>query len=231
MNSAPIYLLVDGEADGPHEAEEIADKIDSRKLKKSTLAAIEGMKDWRSVMEVLTWSYGRLLADEREAVMRLSTSLMEARIGLPSARAELATLIGRRFDASANDSFGIILEANAELLRNYKQWPITTDPGSLDLYPALELVKFSELNFPRDWKMAWQQAGGQVRKNKMIALKSDPVWGRLSDFGFPFPPFSLDTAMWVEEINREDALSAGLEATGQQSNSSKLNPYTLIGIL
>ena len=44
----------------------------------------------------------------------------------------------------------------------------------------------------------------------MIALKTDPVWERLSVFGHPFPPFDWGSGMGVVDVDRKTAIELGL---------------------
>lgn len=66
MRPAPIYLLINGEPDGPHEAEAIVCRMDpdteedepaQQPLDQETLSCIEGMPGWRTLPETLVWSY------------------------------------------------------------------------------------------------------------------------------------------------------------------------------
>ncbi len=44
----------------------------------------------------------------------------------------------------------------------------------------------------------------------MVALKSDPVWTKISRFGHPYPPFDWGSGMGVEDVSREDAIALGV---------------------
>ena len=58
----------------------------------------------------------------------------------------------------------------------------------------------------------WTEAGGRIFSGRMIALKNDPVWLRISDFGHPHPPFAFGSGMDMVDISRIDAVR--LELTG-----------------
>ena len=47
-------------------------------------------------------------------------------------------------------------------------------------------------------------------QNRMVALKSDPVWTKISRFGHPYPPFDWGSGMGVEDVSREDAIALGV---------------------
>jgi hypothetical protein len=70
MKPAPIYLLIDGKADGPHEAAEIVRRLNPGPdaihkplplAPECTLSCIDGMKRWHTLPETLIYSYAKLL--------------------------------------------------------------------------------------------------------------------------------------------------------------------------
>jgi hypothetical protein len=66
----------------------------------------------------------------------------------------------------------------------------------------------------------------------MIARKDDPAWRALSDFGFPFPSFSFDTGMWIEDVSRDEAEEMGANFGGVQFKMPKPGkPFDLVGVL
>ena len=75
---------------------------------------------------------------------------------------------------------------------------------------AEELYRAFSRKNPRDWASRWTEAGGQTYDGRMIALKDDPIWLTISDFGFPFPPFSLGSGMMVRSVDRKTAMNLGL---------------------
>jgi hypothetical protein len=232
MTTAPIYLLLNGEADGPHEVVEVEEMLQGRKIHKVDLACIEGMKEWRAVPETLVWARGHLLADIRDLVLRVVTRMVDLEIDLPSARSEVVRAIGRQGDCDVSDSIGAILDVNMCLLRNHRLYCARQDKWTLDasdLWPALELVKFFKLTFPRDWQTAWQSAGGKFFCRKMVALTNDSVWTALSDFGFPFPPFSMDGAMWVEQVAAAEAREMGLALPDGLLEFGNIKPFEVVG--
>lgn len=232
MNTAPIYLLLDGEANGPHEVAEVEAMLQGRKIRKTGLACIEGMKEWRAVTEALVWARGHLLADIRDLVLRIVTRMVDLEIDLPSARSEVVRATGSQSGCDVSDSIGTILDVNMRLLRNHRLYCARQDKWTLaasESWPALELVKFSKLAFPRDWEKAWQTAGGRCFGGKMVALTNDSVWTALSDFGFPFPSFSMDGAMWVEQVAAAEAREMGLAVPDGLLGFGDTKPFELAG--
>lgn len=94
------------------------------------------------------------------------------------------------------------------------------DPDVINAWPAQELVRIAARKVPRDWIRRWAAAGGKFAEGRMIALKTDPIWTRLSRFGRPYPPFDYNSGMGLEEIDREEAEKLGLIEPGQKLKPS-----------
>ena len=98
----------------------------------------------------------------------------------------------------------VIIKTNVAQARGYMQFAEGMSPGAFAAFPAQEFTRIRHSNTPRkDWPQRWAKAGGKVYGGKMIALKDDPVWERLSVFGNPFPPFD-----WG--VDRKTAIRLGL---------------------
>jgi hypothetical protein len=95
------------------------------------------------------------------------------------------------------------------------------DPDVLDGWPAQELVRLRPAAVPRNWARRWAEAGGQFFDGgRMIALKTDPIWSRISRFGRAYPPFDYGSGMGLEEIDRETAEAFGLIKPGERLTPS-----------
>lgn len=104
-----------------------------------------------------------------------------------------------------------IVKTNVAQARGYMQYIEGTSPGAFAAFPAQEFTRIRHSNTPRkDWPQRWAKAGGKVYGGKMIALKDDPVWERLSVFGNPFPPFDWGSGMGVMDVDRKTAIQLGL---------------------
>jgi hypothetical protein len=103
-----------------------------------------------------------------------------------------------------------VINTNAELVSSHRVFVQGIDPETLDAYPAQELVKARNGDEPYDWRARWTECGGPKCNGRMIALKSHPVWLRLSDFGHPHPPFAFDSGMDVIDISRVQAVELAL---------------------
>jgi hypothetical protein len=94
------------------------------------------------------------------------------------------------------------------------------DPDILDAWPAQELVRLRNAKAPRDWTRRWSEAGGKFYGSRMIALKTDPIWTKISRFGRPWPPFDYGSGMGLDEIDRESAEALGLIKPGERIEPS-----------
>ena len=105
----------------------------------------------------------------------------------------------------------VIIKTNVAQARGYMQYIEGTSPGAFAAFPAQEFTRIRHSNTPRkDWPQRWAKAGGKTYGGKMIALKDDPVWERLSVFGNPFPPFDWGSGMGVLDVDRKTAIRLGL---------------------
>jgi hypothetical protein len=109
----------------------------------------------------------------------------------------------------------LVIKTNTDLACGYRSFVQGTDPEVLDAYPARELVHVKNGTEPYDWKARWVESGGKIQGGRMIALKNDPVWLKVSDFGHPHPPFTFGSGMDMVDVSRVEAVGLGL--TGWRS--------------
>ena len=109
----------------------------------------------------------------------------------------------------------VVIKTNTDIVCGYRSFLQGIDPEVLDAYPAWELVKAKNGEEPCYWKARWVESGGQMHRGRMIALKNDPVWLRISDFGHPHPPFAFKSGMDMTDISRIKAVE--LKLTGWRS--------------
>jgi hypothetical protein len=212
-DSTMIYLLLNDEVNGPHESGKVQELLDAGTIMADCPACIEGMKDWRAVGEALVWARGKLLAEVRPMVLRQVQNLKAGKTTVASARLAVKEALPAKLaarDPKVIDSIGILIQTNADLFRNHEQFWQQHDADVLDLWPALELSAICKSDFPRDWPKAWAAAGGKFFDGRMIARKDDPLWLALSDFGFPFAPFSFDRGYWTKEVGRDESTQLGI---------------------
>lgn len=120
------------------------------------------------------------------------------------------TIKDLRSDARLN----LVLQTNANMAAGYGQWAQMQEEDILDEFPAQELYRAEGRKVPREWLDRWEESGGQLFDDRMIALVNDPIWDKLGDYedglGNPYPPFAFNSGMDVRPIDRTEAESLGL---------------------
>ena len=82
------------------------------------------------------------------------------------------------------------------LTNGFAHWFHEPSEGYKEQYPAWELTKVMQVEESVNWTERWQGCGGKIYSNdRMAALITDPIWLKISDFGFPFPPFALNSGI------------------------------------
>lgn len=161
----------------------------------------------------------KILTGEREdGVLMDRTRFVEElqslgrRLGLePDDPAERGSIT----DPTSERRLRLIVNTQIEMALGYGEFLSGQDPEILDEWPAYELVRLRQAREPRDWPARWMSSewGAQdLVAGRMIALKADPVWIRISRFGQPWPPFDYNSGMGFAEIDRDEAEELGLIA-------------------
>jgi len=107
--------------------------------------------------------------------------------------------------------------ADAHAFASYKAG---MDPDILDAFPAQRLVRVESRRVPRQWLQRWGAAGAAVGWNgassrTMVALKTSPIWAKLSRFERPWPPFDFNSGMGLEDVDRQEAEDLKLLPKGE----------------
>jgi len=115
-------------------------------------------------------------------------------------------------DLGSDARLNLILDHNVAAAQGYGAWKQGQDPEILDNWPAQELVRVIDSKEKRDWNARWVAAGGPRTSAwpRMIALKNDPIWTRISRFGLPYAPFDWNSGMDLEDRTRDEAIALGL---------------------
>ena len=123
---------------------------------------------------------------------------------------------GTIHDLFSQARLDVIIKTNIAQARGYMQFAEGMSPGAFAAFPAQEFRRVRYSRHPRgDWPQRWANAGGKTYGGKMIAMKDDPVWERLSVFGNPFPPFDWGSGMGVMDVDRKAAIRLGLISDGE----------------
>ena len=109
----------------------------------------------------------------------------------------------------------LIIKTNVQQARGWKQYMEGTTPGALAAFPAQRLIRVRQRRMPRDWASRWRMAGEATgwegaSREEMTALKTSPIWRKLSRFGNPFPPFDFNSGMELEDVGKRRTVELGL---------------------
>jgi hypothetical protein len=157
--------------------------------------------------------------------------LVAGKIDCASARCDLMVALRARgfWDLSCDEDWlNGVLDLNSALRSLWWQYSDGLRPPVLAHWPAQEFYRAFPRPAQRDWISRWTDVGGRVYSGKMIALKDDPVWCALSDFGFPFPPFAPGSGMRVRGIDRDVVTELGLIDGNRQVSPRKVSRPKLI---
>lgn len=127
----------------------------------------------------------------------------------------LGTGKGGLTDVASRARLGLIFDTQLRMAQGFAQRKIAIDPDVLDAFPAQELVREEDRKVPRDWESRWTAAGGELVNGRMVALKTDPVWTKISRFGTPWPPFDFGSGMGLDDVSRAEAEQLGLIEPGE----------------
>jgi len=148
---------------------------------------------------------GEAFVDRSSFIGDMRKLALELGIG-PTDRADIGTLK----DITHSSRLGMIFDIQTGQARGYANWKMDQDPDVLDAFPAQELLRVEDRKVPRQWHERWADAGGNVFGGRMIALKTDDIWTRISRFGVPWPPFDFNSGMGVEDVSRDEAEALGV---------------------
>ena len=118
---------------------------------------------------------------------------------------------GKLTDITSVRRLGLIFDFQQERLSSQIFLAQGEDEDHAWAFPCLELIRVSPRDNPRNWKARWTEAGGKLYDGRMVALRNDPIWRRISRFGSPVPPFDFNSGMGLEEVNRFEAEALGVE--------------------
>lgn len=111
-------------------------------------------------------------------------------------------------DLSSDARLNLVVDTNQRMSYGYGYWKKGMEV--VEDFPAYELFRAEERNEPRDWEARWDDAGGERYDGRMIALKTDAIWTRISAFGLPYPPFDYNSGMNVMDVDRAECIQIGL---------------------
>jgi hypothetical protein len=154
---------------------------------------------------------GDLLANARNTDGAITSRAQLVSDFMRTAREEgIATGTGGLSDPGSAKRAAVIVDTNAGLARNYAGYVAGSTRGARLAYPAQELIRIEARGQERNWRGRWVEKGGKLFGGRMVALKDDPIWEKISRFGVPYPPFDYGSGMGVELVSYEDAVALGV---------------------
>lgn len=206
-------------------------------LRKALVAADIPSREWSAVQAGLRnraffmsrVTSERILHEARQGVrdrLEKGKSASEVRrdlrgaISLPD-RPEDPAERGTIRDIYTKRRLDVMIEQNARQAKGYADHLRATTGGALLAFPGYALVRERQSREPRDWDARWRKAAEAVgwrgvnRKTaEKVALKTSPIWVKLSAFGNPFPPFDWGSGMGLDDVERERCAALGLVGGG-----------------
>lgn len=138
---------------------------------------------------------------------------------------------GALTDPGSRKRLSLIWDIQIGLAEGRARWLAETDPAILPFAPAWEFDRIGSRQEWRDWPQRWLAAGmpmpvgdGGPYGPRMIALKTDPGWARLSRFGLPWAPFDFGSGMGLKTIRRREARELGFLPAVPQANAATPPP-------
>ena len=129
---------------------------------------------------------------------------------------------GKLTDITSSRRLGLIFDFQQERLSAEIFLAQGEDQDHAWAFPCLELIRVSQRMVPRPWRERWKEAGGKLYDGRMIALRNDPIWRKISRFGSPVPPFDFNSGMGLEEVNRFEAEALGVELPSDGDEAREL---------
>jgi hypothetical protein len=165
----------------------------------------------------------RTSADVSDLIEGFVERFAAGKVDLASARCDLSFALDKVEFPWDEDWLNGVLRLNSSLRSSWRNYDWQRlHPVILDSCPAQEFYRAYPRGVHRDWLSRWTKAGGHLYNGKMIALKDDPIWHTLSDFGFPFSPFALRSGMRVRDIKRQEAIDLGLIDLNRRVSPNKV---------
>ena len=113
-------------------------------------------------------------------------------------------------DFSSDRRLRLIVDMQVAFAQGYGHHTAGQERVVLDAFPCQELIREVESRVQRPWLDIWTRRGGRVYGDRMIALKTSPVWTAISRFGLPYPPFDFNSGMGVRDVSRSEAAALGV---------------------
>ena len=182
-------------------------------------ARVDDLQVTQGIQDLLTdW----IKQDPEKAFQNRGRFVRDMRVAMGAPPPEEGqSLISQMMDITSERRLGLIYDFQTQDAYEYGRWKMGNDPDVIDEFPAQELVRAAGRKVPRDWVQRWTDAGGELVDGRMIALKSDPIWRKISAFGRPWPPFDFGSGMGLDDVSIDEAIDFGLMREGDKIESGE----------
>ena len=125
----------------------------------------------------------------------------------------------------------VVIKTNTDQAKGYARLVRDTRPGAILAFPAYRFVRRQNRKAQRDWATRWANAAkavgfeGVAKNGEMIALKSSPIWARLSRFGTPYLPFDYNSGMGLQDVPKSKCREIGLLGPNEQPKTPVLPDF------
>lgn len=123
-------------------------------------------------------------------------------------------------DLTSTRRLGLIFDFAQADAHGFAAREADLDPDVQDAFPGYRLMRVESRRVPRDWLARWGVAGAATgwqgaSQSTMVALKTSPIWARLSRFGRPWPPFDFGSGIGLEDVDRAETEDLGILRRGE----------------
>lgn len=105
---------------------------------------------------------------------------------------------------------GLIYDMQMRSAQGFADYKMSMDPDLLDAFPAQELLPSTAKNPRTTWEAKWTENGGRIFGGRLVALKTDDIWSKISRFGAPWPPYDFGSTRDLRDVSRQEAIDIGL---------------------
>lgn len=112
----------------------------------------------------------------------------------------------------------LIFDTQTEAAQEFGYYQQGQDPAILDVFPAQRFIRVRPVRIPRPYHVA---AEGEIRRKD-----DEAFWLSLNrDFGVPWGPWGFASGMGVEDVDRDEAIAAGVIKESDTVRPAAPRPY------
>lgn len=93
----------------------------------------------------------------------------------------------------------------------FRRWTTGFLEGAYAAFPASELcITEPERVNANYWRGRWAANGGRIYDGRMVAMKADPIWSRVSVFGLPWEPTDCIGGTAQRDLSHKETIGLGV---------------------